>query len=125
MEDFNSSIGTELDVIESGDDEGLKTMTETPEDVQGYLPGSVTLVGLLVEVGEGVGTVIRAVDDLAAELVWEVPCTVLPLVVRFTFCSNVIEVLLLCLLHLLTLVLVGCLCSQASELYTLATLGEP
>ena len=56
------------------------------------LPQSVTLVGLLVEVGQGVGTVVRAVDNLAAVLARVATRSVTSPVVGLAFTSDMVEV---------------------------------
>ena len=67
-------------------------MTEATEDMQGDLPESVTLVGLLVEVGQGVGTVVGAIDDLAAVLARVATRSFTSTVVGLAFTSDMVKV---------------------------------
>lgn len=92
VEDFEGRVGAKLHIIQGRHDKGLETVTKTPEDVEGNLPSCVTLVRLLVEVRQGVVTIVGTVDDLAAKLTRVMSRAFLALIVGLALVSNFIEV---------------------------------
>lgn len=111
--------------VQHSDDEGLKTMAEATEDMQGHLPGLARLDGLLVEKREGVGTIVRTIDDLTTVHAWVRSSQLLAVVVGIALSSVIEKVFKLLRLDGVQLMNVSSVRSSLTEPHTLGALGEP